>query len=114
MIHGATIRRPSAIRTAAETTTIPVSHTHAGTATARSLTAAAALMGPTSLGRRLERGDVSVRGAAEIVLLADVLEGPRAQLLVTPRHELEGRLERRHLVLVDRDLERDVVGQLGE
>src|SRR5437763_6030736 len=44
MIHGATIRRASAIRIPAETMTIPTSHSHAGTAAARARTAATALM----------------------------------------------------------------------
>src|SRR5438105_11661128 len=44
MIHGATMRRASAIRTAAETTTMPASHSHAGTATARARAAATALI----------------------------------------------------------------------
>jgi hypothetical protein len=40
MIHGVAMRWPSAIRTIDETTTIPVSHAHAGIATARPRTAA--------------------------------------------------------------------------
>src|SRR5438105_10388793 len=43
MIQGATIRRASAIRIAAETTTIPASQSQAGTVTARARTAAIAL-----------------------------------------------------------------------
>src|SRR5262245_34273818 len=40
MIHGATIRRARAIRTTIETATIAVSHTQAGTASARDLSPA--------------------------------------------------------------------------
>src|SRR5262245_24923533 len=44
MIQGATIRRASAIRIAADATTIPASQSQAGTARARARTAAIALM----------------------------------------------------------------------
>ena len=63
MIQGATIRRASAIRTAAETTTIPASQSQAGTATARARTAATALTisGHVHRPRRL-KGTRNLRG----------------------------------------------------
>ena len=58
--------------------------------------------------------DVRVGDPAEVVLGADVGARGLAELAAVLGGELERRRDRRHLVLVDRDLERHAVGQLGE
>src|SRR5579862_2851793 len=169
MIQGATIRRASAIRTAAERTTIPESHSQAGTDTARARTAATALMPESATsrgavsrcarndpqesgddsrfacplrelphvfqadfgcrsgeppqhrvvhllaaGRLLQRARVGVGNAVEVVLAIDVVARSRTQLIGVVCGKLDRSGDRLDLQLVDGDLERNRVWQLGE
>src|SRR5215218_4077348 len=86
MIHGATVRRASAMRTATDTTTIPASHTHAGIATTRARAAApagtpaTARPGAAIVGPRGSRDDPRLarpRGQLGHVVDADLRRGLR-------------------------------------
>ena len=68
-------------------------------------------------GRLLERGDVLLGHAPQVVLRADVSEGSPAHLVCDAglRQALHGRGQRTHLLVAShRHLQRDLVGQLAE
>src|SRR6476469_3895794 len=80
MIQGATMRLASAIRTTIEATTIPVSHTQAGTASARARTPA--------------RGGASATARLRVAMSPDepCFSRPRRQLVDVVDADLGGRL----------------------
>ena len=153
MIQGATIRCASAIRTAAEQTTIAPSQTqarhrdgacpnrfaprsparaaHTSPASRARRTSSEASSRPTSAAASAIRqstasatasppaasssaAHVGGGDAVQVVLARDVGAGGRAERVPVVGGELERAGDRRHLVLVDRDLQRDAVRQLGE
>ena len=72
------------------------------------------LVDRVAAGRLLERGRVRVGDLVEVMLPLDVRERARAPSARRARRQLERRLEHRDLELVDGNLQRDAVGQLGE
>src|SRR5581483_9850731 len=137
MIQGPTMWRANANRTANEQTTIAASHTHAGAAASRLRTEPDLAqprrdqrdVGEADLGRgpgdteehllvdgvatrrQLEGGCVRVRDASEVVLAGDVRARGGPQLPAVVGGHGERREEDVDLVLVDRHLQDDVVGE---